>query len=173
MRIDQLEKFCAPAGFHPTASWQEKPFAIDNWRVATDGYILIADGEFNQAKLPQLEESSNKEMIREWLNFPIGGLQYSTEHLSGFCEAKFPKISTEYFKEPAMFFGYRVDVQKIRKVLTIAPSSYQYSVRKDSQLNHCFHFRFGRIVALIMGLRNADSSDAFYEPKEITIQMHG
>lgn len=82
MTLEQLEKFCG----NTTQSLQfaRKPFCIDGWRVATDGFTLVAENGLSPIKLPELEQCANREYIMKMLAVAIPPAKYSIDHLKGF-----------------------------------------------------------------------------------------
>ena len=70
MTLEQLEKFCGSYGF------LTKPFAVDKWRVASDGHILIAENGISPIKLPELEHGRNRETIIDLISVKIADARY-------------------------------------------------------------------------------------------------
>jgi len=168
MTLEQLQKFCKSKETLPSASsWQEGPFSIDKWQVATDGYILIAAmGHHRLTQLPELEKGGNREKILEWISFPIPTEKYSLEHLQGFLG---DKPSTEC-AHPMIFSGHRIDRAKLYIVASMATLPYSFSIRKE-RYHHCFHFQFGSVIAMIMGMIEHSESDPRYEPKPLQVNQ--
>jgi len=167
--LEQLEKFCAPKNFR--IDLLKKPFFVDHWRVASDGYVLVADSGPSAIKLPHMEECADKENIRRMLAFPIGELRYSTEHLLGFLgddKPHSPDASNALREEAAIINGYRVNMVILRKVFALAGMDYQLAFRK-TESGHCFHFKLGKVLALVMGLKSSCVTDLTYKPKEIAL----
>lgn len=158
MTLEQLEKFCGN-----DVDFQRKPFAVGKWRVATNGYILIAENGISQIKLPELESGRNKEKILQLLavNAPLE--KYSTDHCLGFL-GDMEEITYEI---PMQFHGHRIDRTKLWKIMSIAGDSYRFTITEGP----CFTFQFGKVTAVLMGLRSPHALDPQYEPKLIQAKV--
>src|SRR6267154_418293 len=164
--LEQLSKFCAPKGFHPTASWQEEPFQIESWQIATNGRVLVAVyAPQASVKLATLEKCSNRDLILEWLSVEIPEQNYSTEHLKEFLVHK-TVSETEYGSDPMVFNGCRIDGNYLRNVFALINEPYRFSIGRFSS-GGMFHFRFSKIIAIIMGMIQISDLDTRYEPKAI------
>lgn len=160
MTLEQLAKFC-----DGKPGITKEPFAIDKWRVATDGFVLIAENGISPIKLPELEASRNRDMILKMLVTEIPDTLYSFEHLHGFLSGEDTEIS-----EPIFFNGHAVDKSKLRKVFSICTERYRFAVTSHPPC-HCLHFSFGKVDAFVMGMRDiyAWPSTARYEPIKYSI----
>lgn len=157
MTLEQLEKFCGSA-----RQFTKKPFCIEKWRVATDGFSLVAENGFSSIKLPELEPCANREYIIKLLSVAVPPAEYSIDHLKGFLGDSETEIP-----EPILFNGYRVDKAKLRKVFSICDEPYRFTVSFDKQPRetlHTMHFQFSKTIMLIMGMRDPANSDPRYEP---------
>lgn len=154
MEIGTLNKFCGYEGF------MENPFQIGEWQIATDGYVLVAEYSGMHPQLKQLEYGNNRDMILKWLEVEIPDKKYSTDHLMGFLG------QGGFAADPVIFSGHRVDRNKLREAFTLAENEYSFCpqvVMGGARL----HFRFGKIIALVMGMREPSPDDPRYEPKLI------
>ncbi len=157
MTLDQLEKFSGK-DYDGKLTFIRKPFAIDKWRVATDGYTLVAENGFSQIKLPELEASNNRDYVLRKLEVKIPQTLYSSDHLKGYLGDE-----DSEFSEPMMFNGHRIDKAKLlRKVFALCDEPYRFTVNEGT-----FHFAFGKTIVLIMGMIQPQSNDPRYEPKLI------
>lgn len=168
MTLAQLRTFCSPKGFWGDKwHWQEEPFVIDNWQVATNGHVLIAVYVSRPLKqLATLEKCANRDMIAEWLSMQIPEQKYSTEDLKIFLGGDIKN----HPELPMVFSGCRVDSNYMRKVFTLADEPYRYSI-VDLQGGGRLHFRFNKVIAMIMGMREINESDPRYEPKSLQVNQ--
>jgi len=165
MTLEQLQKFCAPVSSRPQFAWMSKPFAIDGWRVATDGYILVAENGVSAIKLPQLEASLNKDYILKMLAEEIPQTKYSNEHLLGYLSDQGNFDSEELTgmpEEPILFGSCGIDKNKLKKVFVLCGEPYSYTLGYPS--GNGFHFKFGKTIAVIMGMLNVSPAHPRYEP---------
>lgn len=158
MTLEQLEKFCGTDEYH--SDFVKKPFSVNKWRVATDGHILIAENGASSIKLPQLELGSNKDTILKLLSVQVPETKYSRDH----CLAFLGNMEEIDYEIPMQFNGNRVDKPKLWKIMSVASESYRFTITEGP----CFTFQFGKVTAVLMGLRNADSLDPKYEPKLVS-----
>jgi hypothetical protein len=160
--LEQLEKFCGSA-----REFTKKPFAIEKWRVATDGFLLVAENGISPIKLPELEPCANREYILRLLSVVIPPNYYSIEHLKGFLGDSDTEIS-----ESILFNGHRVDKTKLRKAFLICDEPYRFAVSFEKhgiETLHTLHFQFGKTILLVMGMREPMTSDPRYEPLPMKI----
>jgi|SRR6185369_3980486 len=171
MTVLQLRKFCAPRGFHPTAQWLEEPFRIDNWQIATNGHVLIAAyGKRHLTQLATLEKCANRDMITEWLELQIPEQKYSTEDLKAFLDSNAYQEPPELLSSPMVFNGYRIDGNYVRKVFALTNEPYRFSI-VDLSGGGRIHFRFNKVIALVMGMREISELDPRYEPKPLQVNQ--
>lgn len=164
MTLEQLEKFCSdPRDRAP--EFTRKPFLVEGWRIATDGFTLVAENGFSSIKLPELEPCANRDYILKLLAVESPLIRYSIDHLKGFLGD-----NETVLQEPILFNGHRVDKTKLRKVFTLCDEAYSFAVSFNDHGNekvHTLHFRFGKIIAIVMGMREPSPDDPRYEPKLI------
>jgi len=152
MTLEQLTKFC-----NGHQGITKEPFGIDKWRVATDGVVLIAENGLSPIKLPELEACNNRDYILKMLSVEIPDQLYSFEHLNGFLSGE----ETELV-HPVFFNGHAIDKSRLRKVFSVCIERYRFAVSNQG-CYHCFHFSFGKVTALVMGMRDIVSAIR-YEP---------
>jgi len=70
------------------------------------------------------------------------------------------------YEIPMKFNGYRVDRPKLWKIMSIADESYRFTVI-EVEYGARFTFQWGKVIAVLMGLRNPSTDDPRYEPKLI------
>ncbi len=163
MTLEQLENFCGNK-----SEFTKKPFAIEKWRVATDGFTLVAENGISPIKLPELEPCANREYILKMLSMAIPPAEYSIDHLKGFLGDDLEAHKSE----PILFNGHRVDKIKLRKVFSMCDEPYRFTVvftKHGLETLHTLHFQFGKTILLVVGMREPMTSDPRYEPLPVKI----
>jgi len=170
MTLETLKSFCSKDGYlSDRYKWTKEPFQIGELIAATDGHILIAANLLAQqyGKVQVLTSPADIQNITSWLAAEIPNTEYSWEHCVGFLGE--PDEIDGYAAHPMMFHGYRVDRDKLRKIMMAGNTPYRFSVTAKHHVStgHRFNFLFPDFRAMLMGMLHPHKDDPRYEPRAV------